>query len=216
MSFGSHPDFYVLLGPDYAGKSTMLTALAGAGWQCVSYDDNFVPADCPLILELRNTFVTRALRHVGTSYSPDFVLTLLQTSVVYLRDQILRADPDRPVIVDSYYYKILAKCLLKGLVNEQIFGWWRQFPQPRRVIYLDVSPENAWRRSGEGTRLNLFEHYGDNPNWAGFRRFQSDLAERMTAEVAGIPLTVVDDAEDQLGRAVRAIARSDGVTAVAG
>ena len=88
-----HPEFHVLLGPDYAGKSTVLTALAGAGWRCVSYDDEFVPADRAVIPELRNTFLTRALRRDGTPYSPDFVLTLLQNSVVYLRDEILRADP---------------------------------------------------------------------------------------------------------------------------
>ena len=118
-------EFTVLLGTDYAGKSTILAGLAAEGWQCASYDDEFLPPGSELVAELRESFVPRALRRVGDPYSTDFVLTLLQTSVVHLRDQALNADPGRPVIVDSYYYKMLAKCVLTGLVNDALISWWR-------------------------------------------------------------------------------------------
>jgi thymidylate kinase len=188
-----HPAFSVLLGPDYAGKSTMISELAARGVQCVSYDYEFVRPDCSLVNELRDRLVTRALRGKGTSYSADFVVTLLQTAVIYLRDQVMRADWDRPVVVDSYYYKILAKCVLTGMVNESLFAWWRSFPRPRQVIYLDVDPATAWRRSDGGTRLNFFEHYADTPTWESFRQFQADLRRLMLQEIGPIPLEPVTE-----------------------
>jgi thymidylate kinase len=200
-------EFSVLLGPDYAGKSSVLGALAADGWQCVSYDREFVDPECSLVHDLRDGFVGRALRGFGTAYSADFLVTLLQTSVVYLRDQTLRAAPDRPVVTDSYYYKILAKCVLKGLLNEQLFAWWRSFPPPERVIYLDVDPETAWLRSGEGSLLNPFEYYGAAPSREGFCRFQTDLRRLMLREVGSVPMTVLS-APDGVGRTVDAIRRT--------
>jgi hypothetical protein len=189
----------------------VLSALSLQGWQPVSYDHAFVQPECALVDDLRDSFVTTALRGLGKAYSPDFVLTLLQTSVVYLRDQVLRAGPNQPVMVDSYYYKILAKCMLTDLVNEELFAWWRSFPQPQRVIYLDVDPETAWRRSDEGARLNQFEHYGATPTFGGFWQFQTDLRELMVQELGAVPMTVLHE-PDSVGRvvtAVRRIARND-------
>ena len=196
----SPPAFSVLLGPDYAGKSTLISALAARGVQCVSYDHEFVRPDCSLVNDLRDGFVTRALAGMGTSYSADFVATLLQTAVVYLRDQVICADRRRPVVVDSYYYKILAKCELTGVVSESLFDWWRSFPQPEQVFYIDVDPETAWRRSGEGARLNAFEFYGDAPTWPGFQRFQTDLRRLMAEEIAPAPMEVVSSPSEVLAR----------------
>lgn len=203
MSVAS-PEFSVLLGPDYAGKSSVLGVLAADGWQCVSYDREFVDPECSLVHDLRDGFLGRALHGIGTAYSTDFLVTLLQTSVVYLRDQTMRAALNRPVVTDSYYYKILAKCVLKGLVNEQLFAWWRSFPPPTQVIYLDVDPETAWLRSGEGSLLNPFEYYGTVPTLDGFRRFQTDLRRLMMREVGSVPVTVLS-APSGVGQTVDAI-----------
>jgi thymidylate kinase len=202
------PEFSVLLGPDYSGKSSALEALSLAGWQSISCDDSVVQ---PVFGDLRKGFVRHVLPGIGEAYSPDFVFTLLQASVVYLRDQVVRAAPNRPVIVDSYYYKILAKCVLTGLVKEDMFAWWRSFPPPRRVIYLDVDPETAWRRSDEGARLNPFEYYGTTPTLAGFRHFQTDLRRLMVREVGTVPVTVLDAPEsvEQVAHAIRQIMGSD-------
>lgn len=196
--------FSVVLGTDYAGKSTLMSALAGHGVRCVSYDPGFVRPECSLVDDLRDGFITRAMPGVDTAYSRDFVLTLLQTSVVYLRDQALGTGPDQPVVVDSYYYKVLAKCRLTGLVNERMFAWWRSFPEPSQVIYLDVEPETAWRRSGNGARLNAFEYYGAVPTWEGFRRFQNDLRRLMVQEIGTVPIHPVDG-PDRIERAVAAV-----------
>lgn len=206
-SSGQPTEFSVLLGPDYAGKSSLIGALAGRGVRCVSYDEDFVRPECSLVSDLRDGFVSRAVPGVGTAYSGDFVVSLLQTSVVYLRDEALRAAPGQSVVVDSYYYKILAKCVLTGLVNENLFAWWRTFPQPSQVIYLDVDPDTAWRRSDEGARLNPFEHYGARPTRAGFREFQADLRRLMIQEIGVVPMTVLDE-PDRVEQTLTALRRT--------
>lgn len=194
--------FSVVLGPDYAGKSTLLTEMAALGVHCVSYDKEFVGRDTALINDLRGAFLKRALPAAGDVYSSDFVVTLLQTSVVYLRDQMLRATAgDRPVVVDSYYYKVLAKCRLTGLVNEHLFAWWRAFPQPGQVIFIDVDARTAWRRCDEGARLNPFEYYGTTPTWDGFRSFQNDLRRLLIEEIGALPVNRLDGG-DRTHRAV--------------
>jgi thymidylate kinase len=204
--------FSVVLGPDYAGKSTLLTEMAGHGMHCVSYDKEFVGRETALINDLRGAFLKRALPAAGDVYSRDFVVTLLQTSVIYLRDEMLRAAAgDRPVVVDSYYYKVLAKCRLTGLVNEQMFGWWRAFPQPGQVIFIDVDTRTAWRRCDRGARLNPFEYYGATPTFDGFRAFQDDLRRLLVEEVGALPVNRIDGG-DRTHRAVavaQRAARSD-------
>jgi thymidylate kinase len=204
--------FSVVLGPDYAGKSTLLTEMAEQGMHCVSYDKEFVRHDTALINDLRGAFIKRALPAAGGVYSSDFVVTLLQTSVIYLRDEMLRAAAgDRPIVVDSYYYKVLAKCRLTGLVNEHMFAWWRAFPQPRQVIFIDVDVRTAWRRCDEGAQLNPFEYYGATPTWDGFRTFQNDLRRLLIEEVRALPVNRIDGC-DRPRRAValaRRAVRSD-------
>lgn len=186
------PPFCVLLGPDYAGKSTAMAELAEATspWRLVSVDDAFLGPEHGLIGRLHRALFADALPALGTAYSPDFATTLLQAAVVHLRDQVA-ACPD-PVLVDSYYYKILAKCRLLGGEENPLFAWWRSFPQPGLVVYLDVPPETAWRRAGDGRDLNALEHYGSEPGPAAFAAYQADLRKLMLEEVRHLPVQVVD------------------------
>lgn len=186
------PPFCVLLGPDYAGKSTAMARLAEtpAPWRIVSVDDAFLGPDHGLIGRLRRALVTETLPALGTAYSPDFATALLQTAVVHLRDQV--AARREPVLVDSYYYKILAKCRLLGAEENPLFAWWRSFPQPALVVYLDVPPETAWRRAGDGRDLNALEHYGPEPHHDSFAAYQADLRKLMLEEVRHRPVRVVD------------------------
>jgi thymidylate kinase len=197
---GVDPEFYVLLGPDYAGKSAVLSALASSmpDWRYISVDAEFLGAEHAWITGLRRQFFHEVLPGLHTAYSVDFAASLLQTAVLYLRDQVV-ANSGGPVVVDSYYYKILAKCLLIG-VEPPMVDWWRTFPQPRRVVYLDVSPRTAWRRSGG--RVNRLEHYGDRPEWAGFEEFQRNLGKVLLEEIA-VPVTVIG--ERSLSRTIREV-----------
>jgi thymidylate kinase len=184
------PRFCVLLGPDYAGKSSVLAELADTPWRCVSVDDENLAPEHRLLADLRRRLARDVLPGLGSAYSDDFLAGLLQLAVLHLRDRVLAAG-DAPVLVDSYYYKILAKCRLAGVRENPMFAWWRSFPQPARVIWLDVAPASAWRRCGEGAETNSLEYYGDRPEWPDFEEYQTDLRKVMLEEIGRLPVTVV-------------------------
>jgi thymidylate kinase len=189
---GSGSEFWTLVGPDSSGKSTVLDLLHREhGWRVVSYDDEYLDA-YPLIRQLRERWVDDAFVWSGRRYSSELVLSALHPIVLHLRDEIARSAGPAPVIVDSYYYKLLAKCTLLGLHHEPTFDIWRSFPQPAGVFWLEVPPALAWRRSGRGDRLNPFEHYGTVPGRAGFTRLQGDLRATVLAEVGDVPVIRVD------------------------
>ncbi|MFG3497321.1 hypothetical protein [Streptomyces sp. NPDC047928] len=187
--------FFVLLGTDGAGKSSAMAEIARRWpqWRLISTDSAFVGPEHGLIPRLRHDVLHEVLPRLGRGYSVEFLTSLLQTAVVHLRDRLEEQPPDAPVLVDSYYYKILAKCRLAGLRDHPMYGWWRSFPQPVRVVHLDVSPETAWRRSGDGASLNALEHEGDRPEWFAFESYQKSLRKLMREEVRQVPVTVVEE-----------------------
>ncbi|MFI0817982.1 hypothetical protein ACH4TX_17440 [Streptomyces sp. NPDC021098] len=203
------PRFTVLLGPDYSGKSSVLERLAERGTcTVVSYDETLLDPAYSLIASARDEFIADALRAPAGLYSSDLLLTLVQIAVVHLRDRVVDAPPDRPVIVDSYYFKLLAKCSLLGHGNPSLFSWWRSFPRPDQVIYLEVAPAVAWERSGWGAGTNTMEHYGEKPTEESFTSFQADLARTIRQEVAGLNLTTLgpcDDIEESVDLVEKAI-----------
>jgi thymidylate kinase len=184
------PDFWVLLGTDYAGKSSVMAALAGSRfpWRLISTDETLLQPRHSLIGRLRRLLLRDVLAPADGAYSADFMVTLLQTAVVHLRDQIADDNREQVALVDSYYYKILAKCRLTGVGDHPMFSWWRSFPQPRGVVYLDVEPETAWLRSRSGRSANRFEHYGDKAGRRQFDSFQADLRRELRAEVGHLPV----------------------------
>lgn len=187
--------FFVLLGPDMAGKSSVMAAAARrlSGWRLVSTDDAFVTAEHDLITRLRRSVLSDVLPNLGKAYSVEFLASVLQTAVVHLRDQIVLRDRRTPLLMDSYYYKILAKCRLAGIPANPMYSWWRSFPQPQAVVYLDVSPESAWRRTRGRSQLNPLEHFGTSPEWCGFERYQRRLRTLMLEEVRRLPVTVIEE-----------------------
>jgi thymidylate kinase len=153
----------------------------------VSHDDAFLGENASLINCLKHEFLRRLGGGANYRCSRSFLLSLLQPIVAYLREQIMMAEPTTRVVVDGYYYKILAKCLLLGLVDDELFASWRRLPRPTLVIYLDADPETTWRRAS-GKKLNPFEHYGPLPSRAGFLEFQRDLATELLREIGGVPM----------------------------
>jgi thymidylate kinase len=184
--------FWTLLGPDFAGKSTALARLRDEhGWQVVSHDDRFL-GERPLVTRLRSNWVDEALVWAGERYTAELVLAALHPVILHQRDELARRTGPGPVIIDSFYYKVLAACSLLGVVHEPTFDYWRSFPKPEGVLYLDVPPEVTWERAAAGRAPSAFEYYGDAVTREGFVRFQADLNARMRAEVGNLPLTVVD------------------------
>jgi thymidylate kinase len=192
------PRFVVLLGPDYAGKSTLMRELAAAEpfWRLLSVDGGFIAPEHAVLSALKKALFNQTLPGLGTHHSADFVTALLQTAVVYLRDRIFDGAPGQPVVVDSYYYKILAKCSLIGASAKPMFDWWREFPQPRRVLFLDVDPVTAWARSGNGALANRMEFHGPRADRDSFIEFQTDLRSALLDEVVRLPVELVSGTGD--------------------
>jgi thymidylate kinase len=177
-------------------------ARIGAPTRLVSVDNGFVAREHAVVRDLRRA-VLAMLPGLGTGYSPELLLSVLQTAVVHLRDRV--ADDSSPALVDSYYYKLLAKCRLLGLDDHPLYAWWRSFPRPYRVFWLDVSPQTAWRRGGG--RANRLEHHGPRLDWDSFDGFQRELRKLMLDEVADLPLTVLPEHHD-VAHTARAIAEA--------
>jgi thymidylate kinase len=179
-------NLWVILGPDYAGKSSVMDLLS-TSWngRFVSYDDRLLSPQHSMVGRLRKSFLSEVLPGIGSVYSADFAISLFNCYAIFLRDQIAASESDRPIIIDSYYYKVLAKCVLAGFSCDRVFSVWRSFPQPKHVVYLDVDTDLAWFRSGEGRELNRLEYFGSEPSRSGFVRFQDELGKLMIKEIAG-------------------------------
>lgn len=184
----------MLLGPDYAGKTSVMRALRP------DLGQNLVEVEGGALAELRRLLMTK----VWGAYSPEFVAGMLQLAAIHLRDR-LRDNVHGGALVDSYYYKILAKCRLCGIEGDHpMFAWWRTFPRPRRVIYLEVTTAEAWRRSRFGADLNPLEHYGSTPNRLGFEAYQRDLSKLMREELEGLNVNVIQ-AGNSVARTAQAV-----------
>src|SRR6266446_4344592 len=110
--------FWTVLGGDYAGKSEVLHQVGHeTGWQVISYDDPYLYAH-PIVRWLRESAFFEAYSQLGQPYSADLAFSLLTPIVLYLRDEVLRTAADGPAVVDSYYYKLLAKSIITGLADE--------------------------------------------------------------------------------------------------
>ena len=187
-------EFVVLVGGDRAGDPSAFGALREDA-HVLSSDQALLGPGQELIARLHRELDTRVLPGLGATYSPDFVAALLQTAVIHLRDRLTQVNAGRPVVVDSYYYKMLAQCRLSGVTDNPMFDWWRTFPQPTRVFYLDIPPEKAWRR-GYGCGLGPLSYYGTRPTRDGFIAYQKDLRELVFAELGSLDVRVLDGTAD--------------------
>ncbi|QQQ78743.1 hypothetical protein IOD16_10005 [Saccharothrix sp. 6-C] len=177
------------MGTDYAGKSAVMRELARhePGWRLVSVDDQFLAPEHDAMRGLKSVLFNETLPGLGKHHSADVVASLLQTAVVHLRDQLPTGGSGDPVVVDSYYYKILAKCRLID-ADPAVFGWWRGFPQPSRALFLDVDPMTAWERSSRGAAANQLEFHGEHVDRDAFALFQTDLRALLEEESGHLPV----------------------------
>lgn len=176
----------MLIGPDHVGKTSALRALRQEPrWHIVSPDGDLLQDGYVVVSQVKRYILSHILQRGQACYSSAFVLSCIHLLIMYLHDQVSAAmrRPASVVLVDSYYYKLLAKCMLKDLVDHELFALWRALPRPDRVILLHAEPEVLWQRSGRGEHLNPFEHYGTRPDRDAFLRFQEDVIQQMLREV---------------------------------
>ncbi|MFD0550673.1 hypothetical protein ACFQ0X_16880 [Streptomyces rectiviolaceus] len=165
-----HPPFCVVLGPDQAGKSTALDHLGRSApqWRLLSVDDARLAPEHTLIGRLRRNVVKDVAPHPD-DWSPEFFASLVQTAVVHLRDQLLRDEGSgRPVVVDSYYYKLLAKCRLAGAPDSPLFAWWRTFPGRAAWSTSTYRPRRPGGAAAWGSTSTCSSTTARGPSGTGF------------------------------------------------
>ncbi len=187
--------FCVLLGTDFSGKSSALREVARrSDWRAVSYDDELVPEQFSFIRRLKPDLMGTILPNLA-QFSPEMLIGWLHVTELYIRDASLAfVREGRDVLADSSFYKMLAKCVLKGLGDDPIVQSWRAFPPADRIIFFRMTPEQLVERVPELGKLNALEHYGSTPTRDGFLSFQRDLQDKMLEEVRGLPLDILDGA----------------------
>lgn len=176
--------FLVLLGIDGSGKSTLLSELRTAGVATVSWHDlrsHEVPAmlapDAPTSIKARLTPQARAM----------FVGGHLVAQYEYLvRPSI---ESGTTTLLDSYYYKLLAKERLLGFAHPSLEMLCAELPQPDHVIYISVDPEESLRRK-RGV-ISPYEHF-PSTGPSSYVEFQRALGAAMLASLEHIPHVVLD------------------------
>jgi thymidylate kinase len=184
----------VVVGADHAGKSTVIRALLARNYPVISCDDDLLEPPYTVLAKLRQAW-GHAMAS-GQSFSREFMLTGLQLPLFYMRDEMSRRRGIEPVVMDSYYYKVLAKCRLLRLEISRMTTLWREFPDPDLVIVLAADDEALWQRSGRGKLVNPFEHYGAEVSKDSYLAFQRDLLREIRKETRHLPCCEVDANED--------------------
>lgn len=176
--------FIVLVGIDGSGKSTLLERLAEAGVHTSSWHDlrsHDVPAmlapDAPTAIKARLTPLARSM----------FIGGHLVAQYEYLVRPALEQGED--VLLDSYYFKLLAKERLLGFAQPALETLCRQLPQPDGLILIDTPPELSWSRKAGA--LSVYEHFG-TPTEANYLAFQRGIETSLRKATRAIPSVTLD------------------------
>lgn len=180
--------FLVLVGIDGSGKTTLLSRLSLPGVMTTSWRElrgHDVPAtlapDAPTLIKNRLPVLSRAM----------FVGGHLVAQYEYLvRPQL---DSGAHVLLDSYYFKLLAKERLFGTAHQALEDLCRELPQPDGVIYIDVPPLMSYQR--KRGLLSPYECDG-HPTEASYIRFQTSLATAIRTQISDVPNVVIDGTAD--------------------
>jgi len=190
-------EFVVLLGGDHCGKSSIINTIkCNPEWRVISKETVVADEPTALLKTIEQVFFNIIAKDQYNQYPSDFLLSGFQMILSYMVRQIGECNHQTNVLVDSYYYKVIAKCILRKWINNNIFDIWRAFPQPDKVLFIDSSPYTMWQHSNNGKKSNPFEYYGHDRTLNDFYRFQRDLRDTMLAEITAVPTILIDGNRD--------------------
>lgn len=177
--------FVVLVGIDGSGKSTLLDAMSQSGVHTTSWRD-LRAHDLPAMLAPDSpTAVKSRLTPLGRSM---FIGGHLVAQYEYLVRPTLEQGTD--VVLDSYYYKLLAKERLLGLMHPSLEALCCELPKPDALILIDTPPETSWlRKKGD---LSSYEYFGNVPSKDNYLRFQRGIAESLHAAAMATPSVLLN------------------------
>ncbi|GAA2280242.1 hypothetical protein GCM10010402_41240 [Actinomadura luteofluorescens] len=192
---GDRGRFMVLTGIDGSGKSSLLSLIAiasltTAGWRDLRHHE--LPAvmapDEPTLIKNSMSSLPRAMfigGHIVAQYE-HLVRPQLELGV--------------DVLLDSYWYKVMAKEHILGTSHPILADLCGALPVPDAVILLEVDPRVAYLRKRDS--LTSYECMGTT-DMKGFIRFQGRLRDRLEEELAGHPALYRVDADRDLRSVLR-------------
>jgi thymidylate kinase len=180
------PLFLVLVGIDGSGKSTALDQLSRPGlvvrrWQDLRSHEvaaSLAP-DAPTDIKNRATPLARAM----------FIGGHLVAQYEYLVRPQLEASSS--VLLDSYYYKLVAKERLFGVADPSLERLCRELPQPDGVVLLEVPAATSYGR--KAGKLSPYEYRGEATR-GSYIAFQELLAASLRKQLRSVRHERVDAA----------------------
>jgi thymidylate kinase len=169
----------VLVGIDGSGKTSLLSSLGTARLITSSWRDlrnhelpSVMAPDAPTAIKNRLTAVPRAMfigGHIVAQYE------------YLVRPQLALG---RDVLLDSYWYKVVAKERILGRLHPSLTELCELLPVPDAVIVLVTDPGVAFARK-RGTPAPY--EYFHQPVEEDFTRFQSRLRDQLDTALVGHP-----------------------------
>lgn len=171
--------FIVLVGIDGSGKSSLLASVDVPGLTRTSWRDlrgcemsSALVPEAPTAIKSRLTGLARAM-FIGGHFVAQY-------------EQLVRPELERgrDVLLDSYWYKVLAKERILGELHPALTELCLLLPVPDAVILVEVEPSTAFiRKRGRPTSYEYLHTCDLN----GFVRFQERLREELDKELADHP-----------------------------
>ncbi|MEO3809588.1 hypothetical protein ABGB17_11360 [Sphaerisporangium sp. B11E5] len=196
--------FMVLAGIDGSGKSSVLSRLDVHGLLTTNW------------CELRGHQETAALAPrnptgVKNRLPPLSRAMFIGGHLVAQYEQLVRpsVEAGHSVLLDSYYYKVLAKELVLRASHPSLAELCAELPEPDCVIFVDVPPQVSFRR--KDGRVSSYERFmRDSPHqdYVTFQSMVRDIIMRRVTEVPDHHIVDGDKPLSEVLESVRAIAES--------
>lgn len=179
----TNPLFIVIVGIDGSGKSTLVESLGRRGLRVRTWRDlQRIPAAAPFVP------VKPILSRSAASplFRAVFIGGYLAAEYDYLVKPCLEAG--HSVILDSYYFKSLAKETFYMVSHPILAEICAALPKPDVVIYLDVDPTIAARRKKHFTPYE----YNVSPELDDIVQFNRRISDIMQELISDIPKVIID------------------------
>lgn len=178
--------FTCLLGGDGSGKTTLLHALEARNPEIVTVHWKQIASVTLLPSLLPGLDGPETSRRLGPLSRAGQFCYLAALEYEMLIHPALAAG--KTVIVDSYWYKFVAKMRVLDMAAPFLYEVCASLPAPDQILYLDTPLETARVRKAE---MNFFDCNGRPEN---FVPFQCALRTVMQGFIADIPVTRLDGA----------------------
>lgn len=176
--------FLCLLGADGSGKTTLLEALERRHPQIVTVHWRQLASVTLLPELLPGLDPPETFRRLGPlSRAAQFCYLAALEYEMLVKPAV---EAGRTVIVDSYWYKFVAKMRVLNMAAPYLYDVCESLPSPKCVLFLDTPLETARERK---SNMNFFDCNGHVDR---FVTFQTQLRDVMLGFVDGLPVVRLD------------------------